>query len=149
MGRRAASGGPTPGGAARRTLRDAVRLLGLGRVGVYFLHRWSDPSWLAALALTAAHPPNGRSVVDLACGAGHLLRHLATHGHRDLTGVDVVFAKLWLARRFVLPADVPVALVCADLTAAWPLPPPVAPATWRATTPCTSCPTRLRWSPPR
>jgi SAM-dependent methyltransferase len=109
------------------TLRDAVELLGFGRVGTYFLHRWSDPSWLAALALTAAHPPAGRPVVDLACGAGHLLRHLALHGHRDLTGVDVVFAKLWLARRFVLPADAPVALVCADLTAPWPLPPPAAP----------------------
>jgi SAM-dependent methyltransferase len=91
------------------------------------VHRWTDPSWLAALALTAAHPPGGRPVVDLACGAGHLLRHLALHGHGDLTGVDVVFAKLWLARRFVLPAAVPVALVCADLTAPWPLPPPTRP----------------------
>jgi SAM-dependent methyltransferase len=109
------------------TLRDAVDLLGFGRVGTYFLHRWTDPSWLAALALTAAHPPAGRPVVDLACGAGHLLRHLHLHGHRDLTGVDVVFAKLWLARRFVLPADAPVALVCADLTAPWPLPPPPQP----------------------
>jgi SAM-dependent methyltransferase len=109
------------------TLREAVDLLGFGRVGTYFLHRWCDPSWLAALALTAAHPPAGRPVVDLACGAGHLLRHLALHGHRDLTGVDVVFAKLWLARRFVLPAGAPVGLVCADLTAPWPLPPPAAP----------------------
>lgn len=104
------------------TLTDAVELLGMGRVGTYFRHRWTDPSWLAALALTAAHPPGGRPVVDLACGAGHLLRHLAGHGHRDLIGVDVVFAKLWLARRFVLPPGVPVALVCADLGAPWPLP---------------------------
>ncbi|MEW2445869.1 class I SAM-dependent methyltransferase [Micromonospora marina] len=109
------------------TLREAVRLLGLGRVGVYFLHRWSDPSWLAALALTAAHPPAGRPVVDLACGAGHLLRHLVRHGHRGAVGVDVVFAKLWLARRFVLPPGARVSLVCADLAAAWPLPPPTAP----------------------
>ncbi|MGN9809960.1 class I SAM-dependent methyltransferase [Micromonospora sp. BQ11] len=110
-----------------RTLTEAVDLLGLGRVGTYFRHRWSDPSWLAVLALTAAHPPAGRAVVDLACGAGHLLRHLALHGHTDLTGVDVVFAKLWLARRFVLPPAAPVALVCADLTAGWPLPPAAAP----------------------
>lgn len=40
-----------------RTLTEAVDLLGLGRVGTYFRHRWSDPSWLAVLALTAAHPP--------------------------------------------------------------------------------------------
>lgn len=109
------------------TLRAAVDLLGFGRVGTYFLHRWSDPSWLAALALTAAHPPAGRPAVDLACGAGHLLRHLALHGARDLTGIDVVFAKLWLARRFVLPPDVPVTLLCADLTAPWPLPAPAGP----------------------
>jgi SAM-dependent methyltransferase len=109
------------------TFRDAVELLGLGRVGTYFLHRWTDPSWLAALALTAAHPPAGRPAVDLACGAGHLLRHLALHGHRDLIGVDVVFAKLWLARRFVLPPGAPVALVCADLTAPWPLSEPARP----------------------
>ncbi|RKN47933.1 class I SAM-dependent methyltransferase [Micromonospora endolithica] len=109
------------------SLREAVDLLRLGRVGVYFLHRWSDPSWLAALSLTAAHPPNGRPVVDLACGAGHLLRHLVAHGQAEATGVDVVFAKLWLARRFVLPPGAPVALVCADLTAAWPLPPSAAP----------------------
>lgn len=124
---------PPPPDAQRRaalratTLREAVDLLGFGRVGTYFLHRWCDPSWLAALALTAAHPPAGRPAVDLACGAGHLLRHLVLHGHRDLTGVDVVFAKLWLARRFVLPPGAPVALVCADLTAPWPLPPPAAP----------------------
>ncbi|WP_089156469.1 class I SAM-dependent methyltransferase [Micromonospora sp. NBS 11-29] len=112
---------------AAETLTEAVDLLGLGRVGTYFRHRWSDPSWLATLALTAAHPPAGRAVVDLACGTGHLLRHLALHGHTDLTGLDVVFAKLWLARRFVLPVGAPVTLVCADLTAGWPLPPAAAP----------------------
>ena len=121
---------PTPPNSQLRaalgtaTLSQAVALLGLGRVGVYFQHRWSDPSWLAALALTAAHPPGERQILDLACGAGHLLRHLALHGHRDLIGVDVVFAKLWLARRFVLPTDAPVSLVCADLTGPWPVPPP-------------------------
>ncbi|RZT85706.1 methyltransferase family protein [Pseudonocardia sediminis] len=103
-----------------RTLREAVDLLGLGRVGTYFLHRWSDPTWLATLALTAAHPPAGRPVVDIACGAGHLLRHLAQHGHDDLLGVDVVFAKLWLARRHLVPRRV--RLVCADAQAAWPDP---------------------------
>ncbi|WP_202917820.1 methyltransferase domain-containing protein [Streptomyces taklimakanensis] len=102
------------------TLREAVVLLGLGRVGDYFLHRWSDPTWLAVLALTAHHPPGRRPVLELACGTGHLLRELALRGHRDLTGIDVVFAKLWLARRFVVPEA---RLVCADLTAPWPLRP--------------------------
>ncbi|MEJ2863170.1 class I SAM-dependent methyltransferase [Actinomycetospora flava] len=102
------------------TLREAVAGLGLGRVGDYFLHRDHDPSGLAVLALTAAHPPAGRPVLDLACGAGHLLRRLAQHGERELVGVDVVFAKLWLARRFVVPAHVD--LVCADLAHPWPVP---------------------------
>jgi SAM-dependent methyltransferase len=97
---------PPPGEQLRAvlgatTLREAVAGLGLGRVGDYFLHRDHDPSGLAVLALTAAHPPARRPVLDLACGAGHLLRRLAQHGEGDLTGVDVV---------------------CADLAHPWPLP---------------------------
>jgi hypothetical protein len=34
---------------ARLTLRDALALLAFGRVGDYFVHRWSDPTFLAAL----------------------------------------------------------------------------------------------------
>ncbi|MFI6210028.1 class I SAM-dependent methyltransferase [Streptomyces sp. NPDC051041] len=123
--------GPVPSPGALRaalraaTLREAVTLLGMGRVGTYFLHRWSDPTWLAVLALTARHSPAGRPVLELACGAGHLLRELHLRGHRDLTGIDVVFAKLWLARRFVAPRA---RLVCADVTASWPLLPPGRPA---------------------
>lgn len=123
--------GPAPSPGALRaalraaTLREAVALLGLGRVGEYFLHRWSDPTWLAVLALTARHSPGALPVLELACGAGHLLRELELRGHRDLTGIDVVFAKLWLARRFVVPGA---RLVCADVTAPWPLRPPGRPA---------------------
>ncbi|MFF8035242.1 class I SAM-dependent methyltransferase [Streptomyces sp. NPDC016626] len=123
--------GPSPSSGALRaalgaaTLREAVTLLGMGRVGTYFLHRWSDPTWLAVLALTARHSPGGLPVLELACGAGHLLRELRLRGHRDLTGIDVVFAKLWLARRFVAPWA---RLVCADVTAPWPLRPPGRPA---------------------
>ncbi|NEB96106.1 methyltransferase domain-containing protein [Streptomyces bauhiniae] len=101
------------------TMRQAVAALGMGRVGDYFLHRWSDPSWLALLALTRHHPPGGLPVVELACGAGHLLRQLELAGARRVTGVDVVFAKLWLGRRFVCPTA---GLVCADVSRPWPLP---------------------------
>ncbi|MDO0929378.1 class I SAM-dependent methyltransferase [Streptomyces sp. TG1A-8] len=123
--------GPAPSPGALRaalgagTLREAVGLLGMGRVGAYFLHRWSDPTWLAVLALTARHSPAGLPVLELACGAGHLLRELRLRGHRDVTGIDVVFAKLWLARRFVVPRA---RLVCADVTAPWPLRSPGRPA---------------------
>ena len=61
-----------------------------------------------------------RPVVELACGIGHYLRDLASRG-RACVGVDVVFSKLWLARRFVVPAGVP--LVCGDGAAGFPLGP--------------------------
>ena len=100
--------------ASATTLREAMDLLGMGRVGDYFAHRWSDPTYLAGLALLQQHWPADRTVVEVACGAGHLLRELAQRGLPDLVGVDVVWAKLWLAQRFVCPAA---RYVCADVTA--------------------------------
>jgi SAM-dependent methyltransferase len=100
--------------ATAATLREAMDLLGMGRVGDYFAHRWSDPSYLAGLALLQQHWPADRPVVEVACGAGHFLRELAQRGLQDLLGVDVVWAKLWLAQRFVCPDA---RYVCADVTA--------------------------------
>lgn len=108
---------PPPSQLARvvhaTTFREAMDLLGMGRVGDYFAHRWSDPTYLAGLALLQQHWPGDRPVVEVACGTGHYLRELASRGLTDLTGVDVVWAKLWLAQRFVCPQA---SYVCADLT---------------------------------
>jgi SAM-dependent methyltransferase len=98
---------------AARTLREAMGLLGMGRVADYFAHRWSDPTHLAGLALLQQHWPGDRPVVDVACGIGTHLRELARRGRSELVGVDVVWAKLWLARRFVCPEA---RYVCADVT---------------------------------
>ena len=95
------------------TLREAMDLLGYGRVGDYFAHRWSDPTYLAGLALLEQHWPGDRPVVEVACGIGHFLRELDQRGAGPLVGVDVVFSKLWLAQRFVCPAA---RYVCADVT---------------------------------
>ena len=109
---------PSPAQLARvveaSTLREAMGLLGMGRVGDYFAHRWSDPTYLAGLALLQQHWPDGRPVVEIACGAGHFLRELVRRGVSDVVGVDVVWAKLWLAQRFVCPEA---RYVCADVTA--------------------------------
>lgn len=87
------------------TLREAAQWLGLGRVGDYFAHRWSDPTYLAGLGLLAqAWPSRPGRVVEIACGVGHYLRELELRGVNDLVGIDVVFSKLWLARRFVCPS---------------------------------------------
>lgn len=96
------------------TLREAMELLGMGRVGDYFAHRWSDPTYLSGLALLQQHWPADRPVVEIACGAGHFLRELVRRGVSDVVGVDVVWAKLWLAQRFVCPQA---RYVCADVTA--------------------------------
>ena len=100
--------------AGAATLREAMDLLGMGRVGDYFAYRWSDPTYLSGLALLQQHWPGERPVVEIACGTGHLLRELVRRGVRDVVGVDVVWAKLWLARTFVCPTA---RYVCADVTA--------------------------------
>jgi SAM-dependent methyltransferase len=100
------------------TLREAASWLGLGRVGDYFAHRWSDPTYLAGLGLLAqAWPTRPGRVVEIACGVGHYLRELELRGAGDLVGIDVVFSKLWLARRFVCPSA---RYLCLDATARLP-----------------------------
>ncbi len=102
--------------AHRMTLREAMAALRYGRVADYFAHRWSDPTFLAGLALTGAHWAAPRGAFELACGIGHHLRELTLRGVRAAGG-DVVFAKLWLARHFVAPEA---ELVCFDAGLEWP-----------------------------
>ena len=104
--------------ADRLTLRDAMGLLGFGRVGDYFAHRWSDPTYLAGLALIEAHRGEVGSCFELACGIGHYGREFIRRG-ASYVGADVVFAKLWLARHWVVGAQA--RLVCFDAAAPWPL----------------------------
>ena len=103
--------------AAGLTFRDAMDRLAFGAVGTYFAHRWSDPTFLSGLALAEAHWDAPARVVELACGAGHYLREFARVAPW-VCGADIVFAKLWLARRYVAPAA---HLLCFDAAAPWPL----------------------------
>lgn len=99
------------------TLRAAMGLLAWGPVADYFAHRWSDPTFLAGLALVRAHWSAPARAFELACGIGHHLRALAGQGVA-VAGGDVVFAKLWVARHWVAPgAD----LVCFDAASPWPV----------------------------
>ncbi len=108
--------------AATLTFREAMDRLAFGAVGTYFAHRWSDPTFLSGLALAEAHWPRSDQdaparVFELACGAGHYLREFARVAPA-VCGADIVFAKLWLARRYVAPTA---HLVCFDAAAPWPL----------------------------
>ena len=104
--------------ADRLDLRAAMDLLGFGRVGDYFAHRWSDPTYLAGLGLIEAHRGALTSVFELACGIGHYGREFQRRG-AAYAGADVVFAKLWLARHWIVgPAA---RLACFDAAAPWPV----------------------------
>jgi SAM-dependent methyltransferase len=100
----------------RLHLREAMALLGWGPVADYFAHRWSDPTFLAGLALVEAHWTAPATSFELACGIGHHLRELACRGVA-VAGADVVFAKLWVARHWVCPEA---ELWCLDAAQPWP-----------------------------
>jgi len=100
------------------SFRDAMRLLAYGPVADYLAHRWSDPTFLSGLALADAYWPNGSPrVLEIACGPGQFLRAFAAHA-TSVTGLDVVWSKLWLARHFVSPDAT---LICCDVAYPWPI----------------------------
>jgi SAM-dependent methyltransferase len=102
---------------AAPTLRAAMAALGFGPVGDYFAYRWSDPTFVSGLGLLDAALAGSRRVFELGCGIGHFLRELESRGVSAVGG-DVVFAKLWLARRFVARRA---ELVCFDAGQRFPL----------------------------
>ena len=104
-------------GRDRISFREAMRHLAFGAVADYFAHRWSDPTFLSGLALAQAHWRPRLRVTELACGAGHFLRAFA-RAAAAVTGLDVVFSKLWLARHWVAPDA---KLLCCDATRPWPV----------------------------
>lgn len=98
-------------------LTEAMRYLQYGPVADYFAYRWSDPTFLSGLGLLDWHlPATAANVVEIGCGIGHYLREMILRGIRP-TGVDVVFSKLWLARKFVAPTA---RLVCCDVNRGLP-----------------------------
>ncbi len=101
--------------------RDATFLQlaeALGRVGDldYFRYRFSDLSYIASAAVAA--PLSRGPVLDLGCGAGHLVTALAKRLPKGLVvGLDLHYSLLYLARRFLAPDAL---LVCADAAARLP-----------------------------
>ncbi|MGE0592708.1 MAG: methyltransferase domain-containing protein [Vicinamibacterales bacterium] len=103
------------------TYREGLALLSQDAESLYFVYRFSDPTFLVAEALLrslGAGLPHGSWTLDVCGGSGHLTRVLAgaVPGTRAVVA-DLYFWKLWLARRFTAPsADA----VCCDASS--PLP---------------------------
>jgi SAM-dependent methyltransferase len=102
----------------RWTGRDAIRFLfGPPRIDLglddYFLYRFSQPRFLAALSLASNLPAGDRPVLDLACGIGHLAHYLTRRNPRSaVVGLDMNFDHVWIARHWVAPEA---SYVCANV----------------------------------
>lgn len=97
--------------AGALTYREAVAVLAPDAEGVYFLHRFSDPTFVAAEAvlrtLDRAALQTGGPLLDLCGGSGHLAHALAGAGGNAARAgtvvADLYFRKLWLATRVTAP----------------------------------------------
>jgi hypothetical protein len=103
------------------TYRQLVALLVPELEADYFVHRFSDPTYVVGEAVVRAVAgtvlDGRRGALDLCGGSGHLTRVLMDCSSRAPVLADLHFRKLWLARRFIAPGC---EAVCCDGNA--PLP---------------------------
>jgi SAM-dependent methyltransferase/uncharacterized protein YbaR (Trm112 family) len=96
------------GDANSRSFEGCLEVLRPNLEGEYLLHRFSDPTFLGAAAISTALVravvPRDGHVLDVCGGTGHLARRIAAVSPaRRVTVADLGFWRLWLARRFVAP----------------------------------------------
>jgi SAM-dependent methyltransferase len=106
----------------RCSYRTCLEVLSPNPEGIYFLYRFSDPTFLVSDGLLRALGPSQISglapMLDLCGGSGHLTRTLCEISQDEAVWLaDLEFWKLWLARQFVAPLC---KAVCCD--ASQPLP---------------------------
>jgi SAM-dependent methyltransferase/uncharacterized protein YbaR (Trm112 family) len=83
-----------------------------GELFPYFFIRFGQPRYLASISFLEALPSNSGPILDMACGFGHIMYHLAVRKNPvDSVGLDRNFFQLWVARHYVAPGQ---SYVCAD-----------------------------------
>ncbi len=86
----------------------------------YFYYRFSQPRHLQALALATLFGRDGGQILDVGCGAGHLLFNLRCwNPTARIIGIDNNYFLLYLARHRIAPDA---SYVCADLENRMPFP---------------------------
>jgi len=70
----------------------------------YFAFRFGQPRHLVALSLACLIRRPGKPVLDLACGFGHITRHLVNRAEgRPVIGLDRNFFMLYVAKKWLAP----------------------------------------------
>jgi SAM-dependent methyltransferase len=94
------------------TFQEALAFLNGSEEGIYLLHRFSDPSFIAseAVVCAVAQEPKCRAgtILDVCGGTGHLTRSLRRCSGSRVVLADLEFWKLYLAKRFLVPECDPV-----------------------------------------
>jgi uncharacterized protein YbaR (Trm112 family)/SAM-dependent methyltransferase len=95
------------------TFRNALALLSPEAEGVYFLYRYSDPTFVCGQAVLGAFGADPRCwsgrVLDVGGGVGHFTGTLCRlAGGRDVLLADGDFWRVWLAKLFLAPGCQPV-----------------------------------------
>jgi SAM-dependent methyltransferase/uncharacterized protein YbaR (Trm112 family) len=100
----------------RASYREGLAILCPDAEGDYFIHRFSDPTFLIGETLLGAVAGDRRCfakrAIDICGGSGHLTRSICRMSHGgEVCLADAWFWKLWLAKRFIAPECLP---VCCD-----------------------------------
>lgn len=83
-----------------------------GELFPYFFIRFGQPRYLSSISFLQALPHDHGPVLDMACGFGHIMYHLAERENPVASvGLDRNFFQLWVGRRYVAPGQ---SWVCAD-----------------------------------
>ncbi len=83
-----------------------------GELFPYFFIRFGQPRYLSSISFLQALPHDRGPILDMACGFGHIMYHLAERERPVASvGLDRNFFQLWVARHYVAPGE---SYVCAD-----------------------------------